>query len=188
MLFALGGGVVGDITGFAAATYLRGIDFVQIPTTLLAQVDSSVGGKTGVDFDQYKNMVGAFYMPKLVYMNLSVLKTLDDRQYYAGMGEVMKYGLIKNASFYEWILDNMYEIHERAGELDELAHAAAEDSMLGSGIGMSGQRIAMQMRRLPKGHNVFELNAPRFWQCRNLGANSARAVKKMPFKAIYRGE
>ena len=104
---------MGDITGFAAATYLRGIDFVQIPTTLLAQVDSSVGGKTGVDFDQYKNMVGAFYMPKLVYMNLSVLKTLDDRQYYAGMGEVMKYGLIKNASFYEWILDNMYEIHER---------------------------------------------------------------------------
>ena len=104
---------MGDITGFAAATYLRGIDFVQIPTTLLAQVDSSVGGKTGVDFDQYKNMVGAFYITKLVYMNLSVLKTLDDRQYYAGMGEVMKYGLIKNASFYEWILDNMYEIHER---------------------------------------------------------------------------
>ncbi len=113
MLLALGGGVVGDITGFAAATYLRGIDFVQIPTTLLAQVDSSVGGKTGVDFDQYKNMVGAFYMPRLVYMNLAVLKTLDDRQYYAGMGEVMKYGLIKNAPFYEWILDNMYEIHER---------------------------------------------------------------------------
>lgn len=113
MLLALGGGVVGDITGFAAATYLRGIDFVQIPTTLLAQVDSSVGGKTGVDFNQYKNMVGAFYMPKLVYMNLSVLKTLDDRQYYAGMGEVMKYGLIKNAPFYEWIIDNMYEIHER---------------------------------------------------------------------------
>ena len=82
----------------------------------------------------------------------------------------------------------LFEVHEKSGELDELAHAAAEDSMLGSGIGMSGQRIAMQMRRLPKGHNVFELNAPRFWQCRNLGANSARAVKKMPFKAIYRGE
>ena len=75
----------------------------------------------------------------------------------------------------------LFEVHEKSGELDELAHAAAEDSML-------GQRIAMQMRRLPKGHNVFELNAPRFWQCRNLGANSARAVKKMPFKAIYRGE
>ena len=82
----------------------------------------------------------------------------------------------------------LFEVHEKSGELDELAHAAAEDSMLGSGIGMSGQRIAMQMRRLPKGHNVFELNAQRFWQCRNLGANSARAVKKMPFKAIYREE
>ena len=113
MLLALGGGVVGDTTGFVAATYLRGIDFVQIPTSLLAQVDSSVGGKTGVDFDQYKNMVGAFYMPKLVYMNISTLKTLDDRQYYSGMAEVMKYGLIKNAKFYEWIIDNMYEIHER---------------------------------------------------------------------------
>lgn len=113
MLLALGGGVVGDITGFVAATYLRGVDFVQIPTTLLAQVDSSVGGKTGVDFDQYKNMVGAFYMPKLVYMNISVLKTLSDRQFYAGIAEVMKYGLIKNAKFYEWIIDNMYEIHEK---------------------------------------------------------------------------
>lgn len=74
MLVALGGGVVGDITGYAAATYLRGIDFVQIPTTLIAQSDSSIGGKTGVDFDGYKNMVGAFYMPKLVYMNVGTLK------------------------------------------------------------------------------------------------------------------
>ena len=81
MLAALGGGVVGDMTGFAAATYLRGIDFIQIPTTLLAQVDSSIGGKTGVDFDSYKNMVGAFHMPRLVYMNLDTLQTLDARQY-----------------------------------------------------------------------------------------------------------
>lgn len=114
MLLALGGGVVGDMTGFVAATYLRGIDFVQIPTSLLAQVDSSIGGKTGVDFDQYKNMVGAFYMPKLVYMNVATLRTLDDRQYYSGMGEVLKHGLIKSASFYEWTLENMYEIHERS--------------------------------------------------------------------------
>lgn len=113
LLLALGGGVVGDTTGFVAATYLRGVDFVQIPTTLLAQVDSSIGGKTGVDFDQYKNMVGAFYMPRLVYMNVSTLKTLDDRQYYSGMGEVLKHGLIKSASFYEWIIDNLYEIHDR---------------------------------------------------------------------------
>lgn len=117
MLVALGGGVVGDITGYAAATYLRGIDFIQIPTTLIAQSDSSIGGKTGVDFDGYKNMVGAFYMPKLVYMNVGTLKKLDDRQFYAGFAEVMKHGLIKDALFYEWLLDHMYEIHDRDTEV-----------------------------------------------------------------------
>lgn len=113
ILIALGGGVTGDITGFTAATYLRGIDFVQIPTTLLAQADSSIGGKTGVDFDGYKNMVGAFYMPKLVYMNVGVLKTLDDRQFFSGFAEVMKHGLIKDGIFYEWLLDHIYEICDR---------------------------------------------------------------------------
>ena len=113
LLIALGGGVVGDVTGFVAATYLRGVDFIQIPTTMIAQSDSSIGGKTGVDFDGYKNMVGAFYMPKLVYMNVATLKELDDRQFYAGFAEVMKHGLIKDAIFYEWLLDNMYEIHDR---------------------------------------------------------------------------
>ena len=113
LLIALGGGVVGDITGYAAATYLRGVDFIQIPTTMIAQSDSSIGGKTGVDFDGYKNMVGAFYMPKLVYMNISALKELDDRQFYAGFAEVMKSALIKDAMFYEWILENMYGIHDR---------------------------------------------------------------------------
>lgn len=121
LLIALGGGVVGDVTGFAAATYLRGVDFVQVPTSLIAQSDSSIGGKTGVDFDGYKNMVGAFYMPKLVYMNVSTLKELDDRQFYAGFAEVMKHGLIKDALFYEWLLDHMYEIHDRdAGVLMEM--------------------------------------------------------------------
>ena len=118
MLLALGGGVVGDLAGYAAATYLRGIDFVQIPTTLLSQCDSSIGGKTGVDFDGYKNMVGAFKMPKLVYMNLSVLQTLDDRQFFSGFAEVMKHGLIRDAVFYEWLIDKMYEICER--DLDTL--------------------------------------------------------------------
>ncbi len=113
LLIALGGGVVGDITGYTAATYLRGVDFIQIPTTLLAQCDSSIGGKTGVDFDGYKNMVGAFYMPKLVYMNIGTLKTLDGRQFYSGFAEVMKHGLIKDAMFYEWLLDNLYEIQDR---------------------------------------------------------------------------
>ena len=117
ILVALGGGVIGDITGFAAATYLRGIDFIQIPTTLLAQVDSSIGGKTGVDFDGFKNMVGAFKMPRLVYMNLQTLQTLDDRQFYSGFAEAMKHGLIKDSSYYEWILYQMYEICERVPEV-----------------------------------------------------------------------
>lgn len=113
VLIALGGGVVGDLTGFVAATYLRGIEFIQVPTTLLAQADSSIGGKTGVDFDGYKNMVGAFKMPKLVYMNFETLKTLDERQYFSGFAEIMKHGLIKDADFYEWLIENMYEICER---------------------------------------------------------------------------
>lgn len=100
LLVALGGGVVGDLTGFTAATYLRGIDFVQIPTTLLSQVDSSIGGKTGVDFMQYKNMVGAFYMPRLVYMNLAALATLPERQFLSGMGEILKHGQIKDDTYF----------------------------------------------------------------------------------------
>lgn len=121
LLIALGGGVVGDMTGFTAATYLRGIRFLQIPTTLLAQADSSIGGKTGVDFDGYKNMVGAFHMPSLVYMNVSVLKTLDERQYFSGFAEIMKHGLIRDQLFYEWLLTNMYEICDRdGGVLEEM--------------------------------------------------------------------
>lgn len=109
-LIALGGGVVGDLTGFVASTYLRGIDFVQIPTSLLAQVDSSIGGKTGVDFKQYKNMVGAFYQPKLVYMNLSVLQTLSKRQFSSGIAEILKHGLIKDRTYFEWMVQNFEPI------------------------------------------------------------------------------
>lgn len=112
-LVALGGGVVGDLCGFTAATYLRGIGFIQIPTTLLSQVDSSIGGKTGVDFDSYKNMVGAFHMPKLVYTNVSVLKTLPEIQFSNGMGEVIKHGLIRDNDYYEWILHNLDHIMNR---------------------------------------------------------------------------
>lgn len=113
MLVALGGGVVGDLTGFAAATYLRGIGFIQIPTTLLSQVDSSIGGKTGVDFDAYKNMVGAFHMPRLVYMNLNVLKTLPDRQFACGMGEIIKHGLIQDSDYLEKLSTYQREIREK---------------------------------------------------------------------------
>ncbi len=110
VLAALGGGVVGDMTGYAAATYLRGIDFIQIPTTLLSQTDSSIGGKTGIDFMHYKNMIGAFYMPKLVYMNLSTLKTLPKEQLVSGFGEILKHGLIKDAAYFEWLTRNYDEI------------------------------------------------------------------------------
>lgn len=110
LLIALGGGVVGDLTGFTAATYLRGIDFIQVPTTLLSQSDSSVGGKTGVDFRGYKNMVGAFHMPKMVYMNIDTLHTLGPELFACGMGEVVKHGLIKDAEFYQWLKDNASDI------------------------------------------------------------------------------
>lgn len=117
MLAALGGGVAGDMTGFAAATYLRGISFIQIPTTLLAQVDSSIGGKTGVDFKQYKNMVGAFHQPMLVYMNVSVLKSLSPEQFACGMGEVLKHGFIRNRKYSRWLWENREGILAREEEL-----------------------------------------------------------------------
>lgn len=110
MLVALGGGVVGDLTGFTAATYLRGIDFIQIPTSLLAQVDSSIGGKTGVDFRAYKNMVGAFHQPRLVYMNVSVLNSLSRRLFNSGFGEIIKHGLIKDSEYYNWLKQNIDSI------------------------------------------------------------------------------
>ena len=103
MLVALGGGVVGDITGFAAATLLRGIDFVQIPTTLLAQVDSSVGGKTAINTAAGKNLLGAFYQPRLVLADTDTLATLPRRDMRAGYGEVVKYGLIRDAAFFDWL-------------------------------------------------------------------------------------
>lgn len=106
VLIALGGGVVGDLCGFVAATYLRGVRFIQAPTTLLSMVDSSIGGKTGVDFKSYKNMVGAFHQPSLVYMNLSTLNTLPDAEYYSGMAEIIKHGLIKDESYYSWLKVN----------------------------------------------------------------------------------
>lgn len=127
ILIALGGGVVGDLTGFTAATYLRGIDFIQVPTSLLSQVDSSIGGKTGVDFMQYKNMVGSFYMPKLVYMNLSVLNTLPSQQKSSGMGEIIKHGLIKNEAYFSYINENFSKIRALNMEiLEELVYGSCE--------------------------------------------------------------
>lgn len=106
VIIALGGGVVGDMAGFASAIYMRGIDFIQIPTTLLSQSDSSVGGKTGIDFMDSKNILGSFHQPKLVYMNVSVLKTLPDIEFVSGMGEVIKHGIIRDAEFYKFLKEN----------------------------------------------------------------------------------
>lgn len=123
ILIALGGGVVGDLTGFTAATYLRGIDFIQVPTTLLAQVDSSIGGKTGVDFDSYKNMVGAFYMPRLVYINISTLNTLDERIFNSGFGEIIKHAYIKDSEYLDYIKNNTVNIMSRQpGCLEEIIY------------------------------------------------------------------
>ncbi|HFD11431.1 MAG TPA: 3-dehydroquinate synthase [Crenotrichaceae bacterium] len=120
-LIALGGGVIGDITGFAAACYQRGVNFIQIPTTLLAQVDSSVGGKTGVNHPLGKNMIGAFYQPKGVIIDISALTTLPDRELKAGIAEVIKYGLIDDSEFFEWIELNLDNILKR--ERKVLTHA-----------------------------------------------------------------
>ena len=109
-LIALGGGVVGDLAGFAAATYQRGINYIQMPTTLLAQVDSSVGGKTAINLPLGKNMVGAFYQPQAVFIDTSTLKTLPNREFNAGMAEVIKYGLINDAEFLDWIENHITDI------------------------------------------------------------------------------
>ncbi len=112
-LITLGGGVVGDMTGFAAATYQRGVPYIQIPTTLLAQVDSAVGGKTAINHPQGKNMIGAFYQPKLVLADTETLATLPKREFSAGMAEVIKYGLIRDLPFFEWLEANIEKIMAR---------------------------------------------------------------------------
>lgn len=109
-LVALGGGVVGDLTGFAAATFMRGIPFIQLPTSLLAQADSSIGGKTGVDFEGSKNMIGAFYQPRFVFVNVGTLRTLPERELMAGLAEVIKHGLILDSDFFEYIDYNLSKI------------------------------------------------------------------------------
>ncbi|OHX12673.1 3-dehydroquinate synthase [Chromobacterium sphagni] len=112
-LIALGGGVIGDMTGFAAACYQRGAPFVQIPTTLLAQVDSSVGGKTAINHPQGKNMIGAFYQPRAVIADMDLLETLPDRELSAGLAEVIKYGLLGDADFLAWLEQNMAALRQR---------------------------------------------------------------------------
>ncbi len=149
-LVALGGGVLGDITGFAAASYQRGIAFVQVPTTLLAQVDSSVGGKTGVNHPLGKNMIGAFHQPNCVLIDTDTLDTLDERQLAAGLAEVIKYGLIKDSAFFTWLEQNMAALMER--DKQALAYAIERSCTLKAEIVAADERESGQRALLNLGH------------------------------------
>lgn len=125
---ALGGGVVGDLAGFVAATYLRGVRFVQVPTTLLAQVDSSIGGKTGVNHPLGKNLIGAFKQPEFVFSDVSVLQTLEDEEVRCGLGEVIKYGFILNAEFFNWLENNLDKLLRKDKEaLEEAVYISSKE-------------------------------------------------------------
>jgi 3-dehydroquinate synthase len=149
-LVALGGGVIGDIAGFAAAIYQRGIPFVQVPTTLLAQVDSSVGGKTGINHPQGKNMIGAFWQPRAVLIDTSVLRTLPDRELSAGLAEVIKYGAIRDTSFFAWLEGNMDVL--LAKDADALMHAIKRSCEIKSDIVAADERESGERALLNFGH------------------------------------
>ena len=149
-LLALGGGVVGDMTGFAAASYQRGVDFVQVPTTLLAQVDSSVGGKTGVNHPLGKNMIGAFHQPRVVIADTDTLDTLPDRELSAGMAEVIKYGLIDDAEFFAWLETHLRALMQRDKAL--LAEAIERSCADKAAIVAADEREAGRRALLNLGH------------------------------------
>lgn len=149
-LIALGGGVVGDMTGFAAACYQRGVDFIQIPTTLLSQVDSSVGGKTGVNHALGKNMIGAFHQPRCVIADTDTLNTLDDRELSAGMAEVIKYGLLGDAEFFLWLEQNIDALMARDPAL--LAYAIERSCLDKAAIVAADEKESGQRALLNLGH------------------------------------
>jgi 3-dehydroquinate synthase len=149
-LIALGGGVVGDLTGFAASTLLRGVPYIQIPTTLLAQVDSSVGGKTAINAKAGKNLIGSFYQPRLVLADLDTLKTLPVRELRAGYAEIIKYGLIANEPFYRWCIANGDKL--MSGDVASLHYAVAESCVMKSNIVGADERESDRRALLNFGH------------------------------------
>jgi 3-dehydroquinate synthase len=149
-LIALGGGVIGDLTGFAAACYQRGMPFIQVPTTLLAQVDSSVGGKTGINHPLGKNMIGAFYQPQLVLADTDTLNTLPDRELSAGMAEVIKYGLIVDAPFFAWLEQNVQRLMAR--ETEALTYAIRRSCEVKAQVVAADEREAGLRALLNLGH------------------------------------
>lgn len=151
-LIALGGGVVGDLTGFAAAIYQRGIPFVQVPTTLVAQVDSSVGGKTGVDHPLGKNLIGAFYQPRAVYIDPLTLRTLPQREWVAGLAEVIKYGIIADAAFFSFLRREMPAL--RARRPDTVSVAVKRACEIKAEVVAADEREADRRRILNYGHTI----------------------------------
>ena len=149
-VIALGGGVVGDIAGFAAACYMRGVAFIQVPTTLLAQVDSSVGGKTGVNHDKGKNLIGAFHQPQVVLIDTDTLGTLPDRELHAGLAEVIKHGAICDSEFFEWLEGNIQALLDRDPEA--LAHAVRRSCEIKAGVVAEDEREAGRRAILNFGH------------------------------------
>jgi 3-dehydroquinate synthase len=147
---ALGGGVVGDIAGFAAACYMRGVAFIQVPTTLLAQVDSSVGGKTGVNHPRGKNLIGAFHQPKLVLIDTDTLNTLPERELKAGLAEVIKHGAIADAEFFAWLEENLDALLAR--EAGALAHAVQRSCEIKAAVVAEDEREAGRRAILNFGH------------------------------------
>ena len=147
---ALGGGVVGDIAGFAAASYMRGVGFVQVPTTLLAQVDSSVGGKTGINHAQGKNLIGAFYQPGVVLIDTDTLRTLPDRELKAGLAEVIKYGAIADAEFFAWLEDNIDKLLH--GDAVALAYAIERSCAIKAEVVAEDERESGRRAILNYGH------------------------------------
>jgi len=149
-VIALGGGVVGDIAGFASACYMRGVAFVQVPTTLLAQVDSSVGGKTGVNHDGGKNLIGAFHQPNIVLIDTDTLATLPDREFRAGLAEVIKYGAMIDRDFFSWLEENMSALLDR--NQDALAHAIRRSCELKAEVVAEDEKEAGKRALLNFGH------------------------------------
>ena len=152
VVIALGGGVVGDLAGFVAATFMRGISLIQIPTTLLAQVDSSVGGKTAVNHELGKNLIGAFHQPKAVFIDLNFLKTLPDREIKSGLGEVVKYGVISDAEFFSYLEDNAEKILNR--DLKTLAQVVKRSCEIKAEVVGADEKEAGLRRILNFGHTM----------------------------------
>lgn len=152
MIIALGGGVVGDMAGFAASIYMRGIDFVQVPTTLLSQSDSSVGGKTGIDFCGAKNILGAFLQPKHVYINVSTVKTLPEREIISGLGEVIKHGIIRDKDFYTFLQENVNDIKKLDDKI--LMSMCRKNCIIKAAVVENDEREAGERAHLNFGHTI----------------------------------